>query len=168
MDINRRIIVQGIKTDENVLIPLWDERLSYEKTKLFGNKITITMSGDRREKSFNLVECVYDLKTKQIEAGIGLNYYPPNDELEFKVGEVVLVEKTHRCLIEAKIVEIVYDEYDLVIKRGKKLDKYWVNRFKHFEIDGNALYAIKQWKPFYLLDNGTKIENTYQLYHKFK
>jgi hypothetical protein len=61
---------------------------------------------------------------------------------------------------------VVYEEYEMEIKRGRKLDKWWVERFKDIEIDDNTLYAIKKWKPFYVLDNGIKIEWSHQLYHK--
>jgi hypothetical protein len=98
--------------------------------------------------------------------GIELNYYPTEDNLEFKKGQVVLFEKSHRNLVEAKISEVVYEQYDLEIKKGSKLDKFWRIKFKDKIIDNNALYAIKQWKPFYVLDDGTKVEWTHQLYHK--
>lgn len=164
MEIKRRIIIQAVKTKENELIPIWDERIVFEKTEMYDN--VIRLKDSYRHDHFNLVECIYDLKTKQIEIGIELNYYPIEKDLEFKKGEVVLFEKSHRNLAEAKISEVVYEEYEMEIKRGRKLDKWWVERFKDIEIEGNSLYAIKQWKPFYVLDNGTKIEWVHQLYHK--
>lgn len=167
MDIKRYVVIQAIKTNENKLIPIWDERIVFEKTEMYGNTITLK-DGYRSNEHFNVIECIYDLKTKQIEMGIELDHYPVEENLEFKKDEVVLFEKSHRVLAEAKISEIVYEEYDLDIKRGRKLEKYWVGKFKNIEIDSNTLYAIKQWKPFYVLDNGTKIEWSHQLHHKFK
>lgn len=161
MDIKRHVIIQAIKTKENELIPIWDERLVFEKTEMYGN--TISLKGEYGHY-YNLVECIYDLKTKKIEVGIELDYYPKN--LEFKKDEIVLFELSHRNLVEAKIVEIVFEEYEIEIKRGRKLDNYWLTIFKGVEIDENALYAIKQWKPYYVLDNGITIKWEHQLYHK--
>jgi hypothetical protein len=163
MDIKRYVVTQAVQTEENELIPIWDERIVFEKTEMYGNVISLK---DGYRHYSNLVECIYDLKTKQIEIGVELNYYPIEKDLEFKKGEVVLFEKSHRNLAEAKITKVVYEEYEMEIKRGRKLDKWWLERFKDVEIDGNTLYAIKQWKPFYILDNGIKIEWTHQLYHK--
>lgn len=165
MDIKRHIIIQAIKTKENELIPIWDERIVFEETEMYGN--VISLKNDYRNCYSNLIECIYDLKTKKIEIGIELNYYPIEKDLKFKKGEVVLFEKSYSNLAEAKILEVVYEEYEMEIKRGRKLDKWWVEKFKDIEIDGNSLYAIKKWKPFYVLDNGIKIEWSHQLYHKF-
>lgn len=164
MDIKRYVIVQAVKTVENELIPIWDERLVFDKTEMYGDIIYI--KNDYRQEHQSLVECVFDLKTKKMEIGIELNYYPSESELDFKKGEVILFEKSMRVLQEAKIADIVFEQYEMEIKRGRKLDKWWIDRFKNVKIDGNILYAIKQWKPFYILDNGVKIEWGHQLYHK--
>ena len=63
MNINRRIIVQAIKTKENILIPIWDERVRFEKTEMYGN--ILTLDGVSRMMN-NVVECIYDLKTKKL------------------------------------------------------------------------------------------------------
>ena len=65
MNIKRYIIVQAVKTKENELIPIWDERIVFEKTEMYGN--VITLKEGYRHDYFNIVECIYDLKTKQIE-----------------------------------------------------------------------------------------------------
>lgn len=164
MDIKRYLTVQAIKTKNNELIPIWDERIIFEKTEMYGN--VITLKDDIFRNHFNLVECIFDLKTKKLEVGIELDYYPSENDLDYKKGEVVLYEKSTRRLSEAKITEVVYEEYEMMIKRGRKLDNYWISRFKEIQFDGDTLYAMKQWKPFYVLDNGTKIEWSHQLYHK--
>lgn len=165
MDIKRYVITQAVKTRENELIPIWDNNIVFDTSELYGN--VITLKNKRSYEHFSLVECIYDLKTKQVEMGVELNYYPNENELEFKIGEVVLFEKSNRVLAEAKISEVVYEDYDLNIERGRKLCKYTTDRFKGVKFDVNTLYAIKDWKPFYVLDNGIKIEWSHQLYHKF-
>ena len=166
MDIKRYVIIQAIKTRENEFIPIWDDRIIFEKTELFGN--VIRLKDSLGSEYFNLVECIYDLKTKKVEIGVELDYYPIEKDLEFKKGEIVLFERKHRELSEIKISDIVYEEYEIEIKRGRKLDKWWCERFKDVVIENDTLYSIKQWKPFYILEDGSKIEWSHQLYHKFK
>jgi hypothetical protein len=164
MEIKRYVMTQAVITDYNTLIPIWDDEIVFEKTEMYGN--VITLKGGFISGHCQIVECIYDLKTKQLEAGIEIGLYPADEDLEFKKGDVVFFEKSYRHLTEAVISEIVYEEFDLVINRGKNIDMWFVKRLKGIEIDANSLYAIKQWKPFYLLDNGIKIEYAHQLYHK--
>lgn len=144
---------------------IWDEKIVFEETETYGN--VILLKDAYRYEYFDLIECIYDLKTKQIEKGIELNSYPIENDLQFKIGEVVLFEKSHRILAEAKIIEIVYEEYEIEIKRGRELNKRWIEKFKDVVINDDTLYSIKQWKPFYILDNGTKIKYLHELYHKY-
>ena len=108
MDIKRYVITQAVKTRENELIPIWDNNIVFDTSELYGN--VITLKNKSSYEHFSLVECIYDLKTKQVEMGIELNYYPNENELEFKIGEVVLFEKSNRVLAEAKISEVVYED----------------------------------------------------------
>lgn len=165
MDLERRIIVQAIKLKDNTLVPIWDERIVFEKTEMYGNIVKLKGEFDTH---VNLIECVYDIKTKKLEVGIELDIYPSEEDLEFKKGENVLFEKSHRVLGEAVISDVIFEEYDLTIVKGKKIDKYYLNRLNDIKIEKDNLYALKQWKPFYLLDNGKKIEWTHELYHKSK
>jgi hypothetical protein len=162
METKRRILVQAIKTEDSSLIPIWDERIVFEKSDMFGNSIQLKGSS----KDYSVIECIYDIKTRQLELGIELDYYPNHKELEFKINDEVFYEVSYKNLSIAKIIDIVFEEYDLEIYKGSKLEGYWLERFKNIEIDKNNLYAIKTWKPYYVLDNGVKIIWTYQLFHK--
>lgn len=164
MNITRYILTQGVKTENNIIVPIWDERIVFEKTEMYGNKITL--KDDRYKEYSSLVDCIFDLKNKTLSIGIELNNYPTEKQLEFKIGEIILFEKSTRVLAEAIITDIVYEEYDLRIIKGKKMESYEIQKYKDIEIDLNCLYAIKTWKPFYILDNGKKIEWNHQLYHK--
>ena len=163
METNRRIVVNAIQTKENVIIPIWDERIIFEKTEMYGNIIKLK---DNYQKHYHLIECIFDIKTKKLELGIEVDIYPSEKDLPYKKGENVLVEKSHKKLADSTIVDIVYEQYDLKIVKGKKLDKWYKERIKGVEIDDNSLYAIKHWKPFYILENGDKIEWEHELYHK--
>jgi hypothetical protein len=165
MEIKRNIIVQAILTKDNELIPIWDERIEFEKTDMYGN--ILRLKGQYGNDHHHLTECIYDLKTKQLSIGIELDYYPDNNEIPYSVGETILHEAerfSHRTLSEAKISKIVFEDFEITINKGHKIDEYWKQRFPDVKFDKNNIYAIKQWKPYYLLDNGVKIKSEYQLY----
>ncbi len=162
MDIQRYIPIQAIKIKDNVLIPLWDERIVFEKTEMYGNVITLK----NEYKHYAVIECLFDIKTKEIMTGIELDYYPT--ETAYKKGDTVLYEISNRLLGESKIKDIIYKEFELSIQKGKKIDNYYKKYFTDVTFDITTLYAIKQWKPFYLLENDVLIEWQHQLYNKSK
>ena len=41
MDIKRYVVTQAVQTEENELIPIWDERIVFEKTEMYGNVISL-------------------------------------------------------------------------------------------------------------------------------
>ena len=163
MNIERYQIVKAINTKEG-LIPIWDSRITFQEDDVVGQSISV--KGDTLFKEyFSLLDCIYDLKTRELNVGIEINVYPDENKLAFKKGESVFYEQSHKVISEAKISDIVYEEYDLKILRGKNMDDYYSARFKII-IERDTLYAIKNWKPFYVLDNGKKIIWEHQLYHK--
>ena len=170
MDTQRYYLIQGVKTKDNEIIPIWDERLSLIKNFYLSNEITIKGKSYNQNLGIKVIECLYDLKTKKILNGVNLDYYPSLDELEFKKEEVVFcyVEKEYNTLFETKIVDIVYEDFSLEINKGKNLDIIWYDRFEDVPIDDNILYAIKIWKPYYILQNGFKVKFSNYLHHKQK
>lgn len=159
MTIERYIIVQAIQIKENEFIPIWDNRLifdgeieSYESIILDGTRYT------------SVVECIYDLETKNLTLGTELNYY--SESKDFKIGDSVYYEVTSKKLAESKIWDIVYEECDLNIFRGEDKD-YWVEKyFSNINFENSMLYCIKTWKPVYILENGVKIKHYYKLFNK--
>ena len=162
-EVKRYIIIKGIRLDSNEIIPIWDPRIKFDKSKDFGCSVSVDVS---YKKYHNFVDCIYDLKTKFISIGIELDYYPNKKDVQFKIGESVLHELSHRVLEDSKIKDIVFEEYDVEIKRGNKLDDWWVKRFPDVTFEPDQIYAIKSWKPFYILESGEKIKWEHQLYHK--
>lgn len=154
MEIIRYITVKAIKRADNVLIPLWQEGITYEKD-VHGSKV---LKYDN-VKYYSIVEAIFDLKTKNLSPGVELDYYP--DETEYKVDQIVMQEQKGRVLSRQKVVDVVYEEYDLTISKGEKLDPWYKSRF---ELEDKTLYAIKSWKPYYILDNGAKIKWAHELY----
>ena len=151
----RYILIQAIKTNDNEIIPIWDDRIKYEKD-IDGSK-SLLFNGLRYISS---IEALFDLKTKSIILGVELNHYPSEKELTHKKGDEVMLELSHRVLSKQTIVDIVYKKYDLTIGKGSKIE--WWSRF--FHLDANTMYAIKSWKPYYVLDNGETIEYEFKLF----
>lgn len=163
MDVSRYVIVQAIINYNKEIIPIWDKRLKFEKSDLYGD--VIIFDGEIGTYS-KIEEVIFDLKTRSLSVGIELDYYPDINSIGFKIGDLVLYEVSNRNLREVKIVDIVFEEFDMILVRGKKIDKWYRDRFKDIEIDSNSIYVIKEWKPFYILDDGTKVEYDYLLYNK--
>lgn len=165
MNVKKFITVLAVKTKKNEIIPIWDERVVFEKTRDCGDAVKI--KGDY-EEYFNLIEVVYNLKDKTISLGIELDFYP--DKLTHNIGDEVYFECQHKTIYESKIVDIVYKTSDLIISKGKKMGSWYIKYFndKNIEIDPNAIYCIKQHKPTYVLENGKEVEYEYQLYKKLK
>jgi hypothetical protein len=162
MYISENIIVKAIKTDKNELIPLWDERLTFQTSEDCGDYVRLK---NDYKKYFDFIEVVYSLKDKSLSLGIEIEIYPEIKHLEFKIGQEVYFEKTHRKIIKSKIKDIIYEDFDLTIKKGKNLDNYYTQKFKNMDIKTNDIYCIKNWKPTYLLDTDDKVDYDYKLYH---
>lgn len=132
MNIERYQIVKAINTKEG-LIPIWDSRITFQEDDVVGQSISV--KGDTLFKEyFSLLECIYDLKTRELNVGIEINVYPDENKLAFKKGESVFYEQSHKVISEAKISDIVYEEYDLKILRGKKVLSYIIA----------GLYSVRQ------------------------
>ena len=164
--IKRYMIVQGIQTKTGELIPIGDNRLKFDKDDDCGPKLSV--SGDY-ESYYQLIDMIFDLKTKTISSGIPVDYYGDKNKLEFTKEQVVLVESgKYRHLVKTKIIDITYDEFDIEIRKGKKLE-HWDKIFKEIypdmKIIPDQLYCIKLWKPTYVLENGIKITYEHQLFH---
>ena len=161
MKIEQYIITQAVLTRENELIPIWDERVKFQDTESYGNMITL--KGDHRHQQ--LVECIFDLETKQLSLGVELKYLSPTF---FEKDEIVLYEKSHKWLEELTISRFEFEKFELTIARGKELDLHWKSAFPKEIFDDNKLYCIKNYKPSYILSNGVKVEWEHKLFKKVK
>lgn len=161
MSIERLITIQAIKTIDNDIIPIWDKRISFEKHESYGNLIKVK---DDHNTYHNFTEVIYDIKTREISTGIDLDYYP--EKTEFVIGEDVLVEDSHSSYYDSKVVDIQWNEFDLSIVKGKELHGYFGKRFEDVETTKGQIYAVKYWKPTYILTNGEVIVWEFELKHK--
>ena len=122
---NKYINIQGIKTEDNEIIPIWDNRIKYHNDDFYGKYLTLEGS---YTKYITLIDCIYNIKTKEISIGIEVNNYPT--KLDFTKGQEVYYEKSHRELAKSTIKDIIYKEFDLNIYKGKKLDGWYKKLIK--------------------------------------
>lgn len=163
MEAKRRITMPCIILENKEIVPIWDKRIVYENHRDYGIQYSLI---DKPFDKYYLSECIFDMKTKKLELGIGIDYYPTN--LEFSVEEIVYHEMNLQSFRETKIIEIIFEDFEMEIVKGKKMDQWWKNAFADLSIDENELYCIKKWKPIFVLEDGTKVSYTHQLKHKFK
>jgi|GEM_PF-6474182 len=159
MNLSRYITTQGVLLTDNTIIPIWDSRITFSTSEMYGNEINV--KGERK-RYFNLIDCIFDLVTKKVSMGVELVVYPDLTKLEHKVGTIVLFEDRQTNTL-TKIIDIVYERFNLEIKKGKDIEEWELKKFdKDTIIDANILYAIKTWKPTYILENGKKTD--YEMY----
>src|SRR6478735_1385512 len=154
MDIQRYIVIQAIQK-ENELIPLWDERITFEKTELYGNVISYKDNTGRSYDFMHVIECLYDLKTKKIFNGIEKDIYL-KDNIKFKQDEEVMYEgNTYRTLSKVKITDIIFETFTLKVVKGKNIEGYY-KKILAMDLDEKAIYSLRLWEPTYVLSNGEK------------
>lgn len=70
-----------------------------------------------------------------------------------------------RTLAQSKIVDIVFESFNISINKGKKIEEYWKRHFNEVKFEDHLIYCIKQWQPIYVLETGERIEYSHKLYH---
>lgn len=160
----RYTAVHAVISRKDELIPLWDNRVSYGVDS-DGNESYYL---DESCRPARVIDCVFDVKEKILLPGIYLDFYPKHDnESSFKKGDSVYYEANHyRKLKEGTIVDIVYEDFELEIVKGERMDGWWKEAFKDINIEPETIYAIRKWKSYYILDNGQKIDWEHKLYQK--
>ena len=156
-NISKFNIIKAIKTKQNEIIPIWDDRIEFHKTELYGNVINIKGEHD----IYNLIEVVYNLETREISAGVELDIYP--NITEFIKDEIVLSEVKYSSYRIDKIIDIIFEEFEMEIKKGKKIDNHYIKDLKDIVIEPKTIYCLKVWKPTYVLESGLKTTFTHQL-----
>ena len=162
ININRYNVVQGIITKDNELIPIWDSRLSYNKSSDLGRYLILNDG----TKYFDLIEFIYDIKDKVCSIGIELDFIPV--KTEFIVDEIILYEHKHNSYSEQRIKEIKFVDYTIQIIKGSKILDYYKKHFEGVIFEKESLYAIKTYQPTYILYNGEEVNYEYQLKHFIK
>ena len=165
MNVKRFIPVFAIKNSKNELIPIWDKNsIVYEKSSDLGEYLRL--KDTYAEKYFSVVECYYDLKKHLLCAGTILNIYPEQKNLKYSKDEVVYFSVRHGVIEETKIKDILFEEFESIISKGKKIDKYYLGFISNVKIEPEEIYEIRTWKPTYVLENGKKTIWEHELYKK--
>jgi hypothetical protein len=157
MGLKRYIIMPVILTQDKTIIPLWDEKVECKKE----GGVWVATIKNGSWKNENIITGIFDIKTKGFSLGIDLDHYV---KPRFQEGEDVLfeTEKYDEWGI-SKIHKVIYEEYDLNVRKGNKLGP-WLEIVKDKgDIKKDCLYCIKEWRPFYQLENGKLIEYEYRL-----
>ncbi len=151
----------AILGEDDELIPIWDKRVQYKDSDMYGEQIKI----EDEYKHAQLVECIFDIKEKTISTGVPVDIYPT--ENAFKVGDTVYCEtkRKHRYLSETEVADIKYKNYKLDIKKGRDIDSWYIKEMK-IPVVPDMLYSLKIWEPTYILKNGYETKWEHELYHK--
>ena len=155
--LNRYITIEAVVLSNNEIVPIWDERLTFQKTEMYGNQISV--KGEHKDY-YNTTEVVYDLKTKTVLAGVEISH---NQEPTHKIGDTVLTEVNNNSYRIDKIVDIRYESFEMNIKKGKKFDKYEIPKDNSIDIEPDTIYCIKSWKPKYICESGLETEYDYKI-----
>lgn len=162
----RRYIMVPVIIYENDIIPIWDEKLKYEKHPLYGKGLWDEENGKHH---IMYTEAVYDIKKRKIIKGIIIDCYP-DEHLEFAINDEVYRDVDRKGLKKDKVKDIIFKEYEDTIYKGSKLiDSYKTDKFGDVTIDPYQMYCLRNWKPFWVMESdGEIIEWAHQLYKKYK
>ena len=163
MNIPKSIIVKAIKTENNELIPIWDPRITFEDSELYGNIIWIRGS---RKMYTSLKDCVFNLETKELSFSEEVEVYP--SITEHSIGDIVYYDRNSKGLEETKVINVIYENFEMEIVKGSEMDSWTLEDLKDIEIHKELTYTIKRWKPIYVLANGKQTEWSHQLHKKYK
>jgi hypothetical protein len=159
--VKRFQIVKAVQVIDEI-VPIWDKRLKYDEDDYFGNRI---YDSKTNHYCTEVIDVVYDVKNKKLSLGEELNKYPKKEHLKFKKGDAVFYEVELNKLRESKIMGIVFEEYEVEVLRGDKLIRNY-REYPKVDIEPKKMYMLKIWKPWYILEDGTRVMQEYQLYHK--
>ena len=164
--VSEYVVVKGILTNEKEIIPVWDERVTFyvKDEEEYGYSEECVMFKGRLYSNF--IDCIFNLKTKKVEMGIELNYYPNKETSKYNIGKEILYETGlgNHCLKKSVISNIIFEDYDVHIKKGSEVVEYFGELFEENTLNPNLVYFIKSWKPYYLMEDGTIIKYDFQLY----
>jgi len=165
-EITRYVRVFAVLDENKNIIPIWDPSLNFVKSDEYCLAHLTMGSTYFSEKFYNLIECIYDLKSKSLSLGIELDIYPKIDTLDYKPSEYILYEVGNRSYSEATIDKVIFEEYDVNIVKGEDFSNRLIPYLKDGIVDLKAIYTIKYWKPTWILNNGIKIKYNHQLARK--
>jgi hypothetical protein len=145
------------------IVPIWDKRITYEDDYDYGPSYLFNR---KREE---LRDVLFNINTKQLSLGVEIDFYNPSYS-DFKVGDVVYVN-VKKAVYKSSIKDIVYTNYKLNIYKGKDLEDYLISKIKqqypNVQITVDGLYCIKDWTPYFLLEDNRIVKWEHELFKQF-
>lgn len=165
MTYDKRFIPVKCLQDGNNLIPFWE--LNYTKHEDYGEGFYKKGDSKWDSKYQDLTDCYWDSKEKKIITGIVLDVYPSSEEVEYKIGDEVLIEEEREINTFRidKIEDIIFEEYDTAIKKVK-MDEWELRSFtkeQREKLNKEDLYEFRLWKPYYKVASGEIIRWDYRI-----
>jgi hypothetical protein len=163
-----------LKINEQIT-PFWD--LEYVEDKDFCENTGYKIKGKGSIfYAHHIIPCYWDLNKKIIVFGKIKDYYPT--QLDYKKDEEVYVEVPysetgiHSCLKKSKIVDIKYETFNTSIFRVKDAEietlHHYFNEKEFNALQLNDIYEIRNWEPWYVLEDGQVVKWTSKLYHIYE
>lgn len=171
---NEYLLTKGIiephAEHEPEIIPAWDRRITWD-----GGDDYWSPSCVFNHVRVELIDIVFNLKTRELSLGTTFNLYPT--KFAFEVGEQVYAKqdsglgiKEEEGVYKTSIKEIKYTQSYMQIFKGKLIDDYQIKKIKasypDAVIENNNLYCIQEWKPCYILEDDRLIK--YETLELFK
>jgi hypothetical protein len=163
----RYIPTKALQVKDSEFVPYW--KLKHQYHKDYGEGFII--ENDYKINYNNLVDCYWDTKDHKLILGIVKDVYP--EKTSYYEEEDVFIEVDHSTYKEDKIQKIFYEEYESKIHKISSLIKHnelrwYFTKEEQKNLDINAIYEIRLWKPYYILYSGEIIKWDYKLKHKYK
>ena len=157
MDLTKNQIVAAVKVGDEI-IPFWDSRVEYVNSEYYGKGFKI-----KGREYYNIIEAIYNLKTKTLSLGIPIEYHYKGDES--KIGKEYYYKRDDDSI---ELVTLLgYGEYKIVSpQKGKNLPTYIVANILNY--NPSFLYLLTEYKPTYILSNGVETQWSYKLLTKYQ
>lgn len=154
---SKLINIKGIKTRKNEIIPIWDERIKYHESEIYGPSYIIG-----NERTYDLINLVFNIETKEISEGIIIELYP--DKI-YNIGDEILIEESYHNLVLKKVVDIKFEKFEIETFLCTEDN---ISDYSEHDIQVGMVYCFKRWKPTYFFDDGTNESYSYKIYHLTK
>jgi len=172
---NEYLLTKGIiephpEQDKPEIIPAWDRRITWDDGDDYWGPSCVF-----NHIRVELIDVVFNLKTRELSLGTTFNLYSTN--FLFEVGEQVYAKQDSGLGInkadgvyKTSIKDIKYIPSYMQIFKGKHIDDYQIKRIRasypDATIENNNLYCIQEWKASYLLEDDRLIN--YETLELFK
>lgn len=155
------VLVDGIKTEDGRLIPIWDKEIVYVKNKEYdSDKSFVYLRSEPHILYKYFIKLYYDLVERKIVQPEMVAVYPDYNDF-IKIGDNVGLLENHKTksYIQCKFTNIEYKQYCdfIVFGDSEIIDRY--RDFIHSKIDPKKVYLLRKWNPIFCFSKGQKLDN---------